>query len=138
MKTIDKAYLAGLIDGEGCIYVNKGKYLPDIRLLISQCINNYLPIIRNMCDGIGNIHPPVISFNGYYCIPLLEQVIPYLIVKKQVAIIALDYLYIKKSKLMDKNGLINYSEWITTTISAYNQGTIPWDQVTKFEFIKTL
>ena len=95
---MDKKYLAGLIDGEGCIQ-SKGKNYAGIRLTIA---NSYEPLIEMLRDEFGgNVRKYVDKRqykNGRYRKPvyfwtvydilaeeILRKCYPYLIIKKEHA-----------------------------------------------------
>ena len=100
---LDKAYLAGIIDGEGYIGIglNKagagGHKNPQhtLRMTISQSNQPFLVYLRNKWDGIGSIcinRGSKQNRTGYkwnisanQAVTILEQVLPYLIIKRTQA-----------------------------------------------------
>lgn len=109
---IDRRYLAGLIDGEGCIYFtkksdtekNKRETYVNLRLSIS---NTYKPLMDRLHDEFGGylrIHTDKYRFKsgryrkmGYDLVlcnkqaeNLIHECLPYFIIKKERAEIALD------------------------------------------------
>jgi hypothetical protein len=93
-------YLAGLVDGEGCIRLhpsNKGKYRKYYPRL--QVTNTYKPILDMLVDQYGGaVHSDTKSrkenwkvkhdwrITGDKARELLNQLLPYLIIKKEKAI----------------------------------------------------
>ena len=109
MNKIDKRYLAGLIDGEGCIYFtkrsgNKKETYVNLRLNISNTYKPLMERLHNEFGGYLRIHTNKHQFkSGRYrkigydlvlCNQQAEKVIreclPYFIIKKERAEIALD------------------------------------------------
>ena len=104
----EKAYLAGFIDGEGCIHIcssnNKRSPIPAYRLMvaISQADREYLERWR-LKLGAGNVHksgPGSIPGNkqvynwqiyGREAEMLLRLVLPYLDIKREQAEVALKF-----------------------------------------------
>jgi len=95
----DYHYLAGLVDGEGCIRLhpsNKGKYRKYYPRL--QVTNTYLPLLEMLVDSYGGaIHGPKFSkqatkpcydwrITGDKAREILKSLVPLLIVKKEKAI----------------------------------------------------
>lgn len=98
---ISLEYLAGLVDGEGCIRLhpsNKGKYRKYYPRL--QVTNTYKPILDMLVDHYGGaIHTDSFGprkpnwkvkhdwrISGDKARDLLNQLLPYLIIKKDKAI----------------------------------------------------
>jgi hypothetical protein len=82
-------YLAGLVDGEGCIRLhpsNKGKYRKYYPRL--QVTNTYKPILDMLVDQYGGaVHSDTKSRKeNWKARELLNQLLPYLIIKKEKAI----------------------------------------------------
>ena len=94
------AYLAGLIDGEGCIVIKKNKstnrlYNYSLRLTVQMYHKDVIYAIY--CRFGGNIHilKNKIWFwdiGGLDAGDLLKELLPYLIVKKEQAELALNFL----------------------------------------------
>ncbi len=96
-------YLAGLVDGEGCIRLhpsNKGKYRKYYPRL--QVTNTYKPILDLLVDQFGGaIHSDKFPrkanwkikhdwrISGDKARELLNQLLPYLVIKKEKAILVL-------------------------------------------------
>ena len=95
---MDKKYLAGLIDGEGCIQ-HKGKNFAGVRLTIA---NSYKPLIEMLYNKFGGYvreyidkrpyksgryRKPVYFWNVYdiKAEKILHECYPYLIIKKEQA-----------------------------------------------------
>lgn len=102
LSEVDKAWLAALIDGEGCIGI--GKDWSSYRVYV-EVYNTYIPLLASIIDrtGFGYINirkkwgPNNKKPMGMYSITnrsaheLIEQVLPYLIAKKEQAKIALAF-----------------------------------------------
>jgi hypothetical protein len=97
--TLSLEYLAGLVDGEGCIRLNpsgKGKYRRYYPRL--QVTNTYLPILEQLKEQFGgcitekkNNRPDWSTaydwrVNGDTARTILTSLIPYLIIKKEKAV----------------------------------------------------
>ena len=133
MKQESLAYFAGLLDGEGCIWIHsgqKGKHRGDFwQLRVSMVNTNPTPLIeaKELFGGsvtlthkggdYGNIHwRPTFT----WCVVakvatrFLMQVLPFLVIKKQEAAEALAFKRIQDSSLYKrrskerKNILDNY------------------------------
>jgi len=102
MKETDFAYLAGIIDGEG--HIGIGELVPNqiVRVLnTSKTLIEWIANIFNTKVRISIVKPGVYNRKIYYVtslqrhndlIILLELIIPYLMIKKEIAITALNYL----------------------------------------------
>ena len=100
----DNAYLAGLIDGEGCIslVVQKGKNAKryDLKVIIRMVDLNALLFAQLHYGGritITKNLPPrrntfVLSFYGKKACWVLKEILPYLKVKKKQASIAISFI----------------------------------------------
>ena len=111
METI-YAYLAGIIDGEGCISIRKckqGKYIyfkPMIEVSMT-----HRPTIEFVAKTFGNSvwyevraiyrHKKIYKWRatGTNVIPILKNILPYLITKREQAIVALEM-----ANLLSKKG----------------------------------
>ncbi len=110
----DKAYLAGIIDGEGCIGVVRKKtpHCFDIRLTIANTSVELLEWVQNRCGGLfyeakhtykkGDEHDPrrdisrwkprrCVIFTNQRARSVLYSVGKYLVIKKAQCSLALDY-----------------------------------------------
>ena len=103
----DKAYLAGIIDGEGYIGIgmNKGtdnrqpQYV--LRISIAQSNQPFLVCLRDKWGGLGSIcvnRSPRQAKVGYrwhisanQAASILEDILPYLVIKKPQAELALEF-----------------------------------------------
>lgn len=100
--TLSFEYLAGLIDGEGYISLrpsNKGKYRKYYPRI--QVTNTYKPILDLLVEELGGTITPKRNKNpnwkegydwrlhGDAARKLLQDLLPYLIIKKEAAIITL-------------------------------------------------
>ena len=137
---LDKAYLAGFIDGEGCIVVssfsNKNAKSRSYRsmLIISQGIESPMKRLRDLW-GVGHIicqkntgfgNSPkyvwnIYSKDAYY---VLSQVLPYLVIKKVQAEKILElqkHIDIHRSNKPLSPDILKYREDIKDSISRLNQ-----------------
>jgi len=99
LSETDKAYIAGLIDGEGTIRIShdkkyRGSYWP--RVSIANSNENLLKWVKTKI-GLGYISkkkgkPHEYWCEGYNVKPLLDAILPYLKVKRKHAELALKFL----------------------------------------------
>ena len=100
MKRLSWKYLAGLIDGEGCIdvQISKGVYVrPRLRIGMSVVADQLRPMLENLMPGTTTFsyrrqENPAwqdswsISWDGYRrCNKILRNVVKHLILKKEQA-----------------------------------------------------
>lgn len=105
LKETEKAYLAGLIDGEGCIGINKsGPKQYKLYIQITVCDQD-LNIYWQRRTGRGGIYDgrkyteknpkwrPTFTWkiNSNDAYELLEEIYPYLLIKREQADIALEF-----------------------------------------------
>lgn len=98
----EKAYIAGIIDGEGTIGFHADKrrnngllYQP--RVSIANCDRSLLEWVENkLC--FGHIHRVEFEVNNYDVIPLLKAIRPYLRVKKKQADSMLEFVDLRLSR----------------------------------------
>lgn len=94
---LSKEYIAGFFDGEGCITIHSRNY--QLRLLIGNTYINVLKNIQDTCGGRIYRNEKkkykklsyVWETSSNNAISFLESILPYLIVKKEEALIALDF-----------------------------------------------
>ena len=116
------SYLAGLIDGEGCLTINKyqGKRnrTPSYRgmVIIEMTAGEVFERVTKI-TGIGkvfytdhsrdNAHHSAsyrwVVYNKADMVALLEKLLPYLVVKKQEAQVLLEFLALTPAKIVGKN-----------------------------------
>lgn len=103
MTEIECAYLAGIIDGEGCIgvYFDSGYYL--LRLIITSTSVDWLKNLKSSWGDVGNLfidnkkkktnHKIKANWvlRGSTAQKILSQVIPYLKIKRTQAEVALQF-----------------------------------------------
>ena len=108
---IQLAYLAGLIDGEGCIGIAKSskQFRHDARLTIGMTDGEYLTALADEL-GIGYLYSQkraqrpgwkrrtCLSFGATACRILLPCVLPYLRLKRRQAELLLEYLELAAHK----------------------------------------
>lgn len=119
----EAAYLAGFIDGEGCIHTNRhSKAIPTIMINIVNTDKETLQWIANLLGckvypkargKVGWKPSYVVHIGTKKCREVLPQLIPYLRVKRQHAAIALAILLLpygsgkKKTELADFLSVLN-------------------------------
>ena len=101
----DKAYLAGIIDGEGCIDINvrRGKCgvgTHSARLVITQSNQPFLVYLKDMWGGLGSVHglggdrpgKKIYrwSITNNQCVFILRQALQYLRIKRPQADLAIE------------------------------------------------
>lgn len=136
------AYLAGIIDGEGCIYINTKKATATRRpghtvvLTIVQKERGWLEMLQERTGFDGTMYTynrasPVTAWRltGKDAIEMLEAVLPYLTLKKNQAEGALELA--KTISLKRKPHLtpevVEYRNWVKQSISDFNQRAHRWD-----------
>ena len=98
LSETEKAYIAGIIDGEGCVGVHKGKgnsLVPRVQIANTQ-MNLLTWLLERI--GTGYIHRTEYTSNYYDVKPLLEATLPYLIIKKKQAELVLEFLNLRLSR----------------------------------------
>ena len=109
LSETDKAYIAGLVDGEGCFYIGRrtdktGTVVFNLVVMVSQCDQEYL---QYWCEkvGIGGVYMVERSkkhnhHNSYQwriggnkaIRKFISTIFPYLVLKKEQAKTALDFM----------------------------------------------
>jgi hypothetical protein len=125
MNDTTKAYLAGFIDGEGCIRIaeakarwSKGSINPRFREEL-QVSNTNFEVIQWIKDNFGGcitVKSEGVKKDGIYrkkqwkvcwydlkAVNLLKTMLPFLIVKKKEALVCLDFSELKKQQGLSKN-----------------------------------
>jgi len=104
LSETEKAYIAGLIDGEGTIGVHKGKgacLTPRV-----QIANTNIPILTWLLEkiGTGYVHRTEYETAFYDVKPLLTATLPYLKIKKRQAELVMEFvdLRLSRSKWFDQ------------------------------------
>ena len=107
LSETDKAYLAGLIDGEGCIHLqrNQSKKSPNYNYTATMFVGNTNAVIIDICKELNlgyidyrkqiNIKHKkafVWRLTSNPCRALLPLILPYLRIKKQQSELLLEYL----------------------------------------------
>jgi len=96
LSSVEAAYIAGFVDGEGCFTTVKGRRNGYPSLSIKQCGFKTLRWIHQRVDGGGvynakvkrpGIHRPLCEFHisGDRCIALVAQIVSYLKEKREQA-----------------------------------------------------
>lgn len=136
----DKAYLAGIIDGEGSITVRECR--PNsfqVYVRIAQSNRPFLENLRMLCGGIGSVNDTKSSLSkrltsawaiaSKQALLLLEAVYPYLKIKRCQAEGAIE---LERSisptfgKKLDKS-VLEYRRWVKDRISDLNTGRLMYD-----------
>jgi hypothetical protein len=98
------AYIAGIVDGEGCIFIlhqkSSNQYIGGIKIALSDSkIIPWLSDKLNKNQTKVNQNPKLktISLYSLNCVGLLIKIIPYLILKKDQAELVLDLIYCQKT-----------------------------------------
>ena len=134
------AYLAGTIDGEGSIfiaYVRKGKYVTPTVDITNTCkemidfaanISHHLGIFH-YCQRVCRSRPKYIrsqriihriTWKGYRSVTtLLKAILPYLVTKKEVARLVLEYSASRLSK-PHKSPYDKYEEALVSEVRQLN------------------
>ncbi len=142
LSDVEAAYIAGFLDGEGTISLNKGHTYDERRRttyhLRVRVVNTFPGIIEWIAQkvGHGNVHTRKRylathkqawewSLSGSRAVRLLEQLYPYLKVKKLQAEVAFEYLgtlqHDKRGEgLSDK--VIDIRDNLKTTLTLLNTG----------------
>lgn len=102
MKKTDLAYIAGIIDGDGCIFTNLHRSTKHYEVGISIQMIDEAPIHFIYSLFGGNISSYIetdngrtvyrLQFKNYKAEPLLQAIKPYLLIKKSRAEIAIRML----------------------------------------------
>lgn len=120
-REIKLSYIAGLIDGEGCIgmYLNSHNGNYQLRLSIEMTIKSGLDLVYEVFGGKWYYRPPCVPTREKYTIMLfnkeaffaLKELEKYLIVKKEHAKIIqeADWVSFKNKKMTDEQQLIRVS-----------------------------
>lgn len=121
MEETFKAYIAGIIDGEGCITCGKhATATPTLVVIVGMC-NEEIPQL--LYDTFGGTLYPVTptnerhspswnwSVSGNSAKPILEMILPFVRVKKRSVVLALQYCSLIRTNgdarpLADKDILI--------------------------------
>lgn len=104
MNTEDLAYLAGIVDGEGCITIFRANRTarPSYRLALVIVMNNPEPIelFSNIFGGTVAHHPSMdnakslrYAIYGWHAGKVLAELMPYIRVKKQEVELAMQFCY---------------------------------------------
>ncbi len=159
LTEMDKAYLAGLFDGEGCVHISryqgKNNRSPTFTLhvMVSQCDENYL-IYWMGKTGMGKIyihHPQKKEHRPGYCWTLpsrsaaqfLETLLPLLMVKKEQAEIAIEFQksydqYIGGSGYIVPRELIEHRESLRLLLKDKKKESMPDDDEAIFETLQEI
>ena len=112
MTEIEKAYMAGFLDGEGCISIRYDRGGTQLRLAITQTNIEQLDEISNVWGGRLYISPGKVKFSqlswcGQAALPILKAVLPYLKLKQKQAKLAIFYL----EELCNNGCNLTSSQW---------------------------
>lgn len=103
------AYLAGLIDGEGSISIGRQSGKPtSAKVRFNNTDRDVIDWVKNRFGGLeceANSNSSYgkkicwrLDWNGSNTIPILEGMLPYLVIKGQLALVALEYLALTKNQ----------------------------------------
>ena len=148
----EKAYLAGILDGEGCIVIDQmereiadgsSKLYHRLRVTITNTdytlitwASNKFPKAHLSLSNRIKARPHhrdvfTLVWSGYRAVPLLTNLLPYMIIKKRQAELALDFLETVDSLHSQKGSMkkghvnaevINIREGIRDQVRALNRG----------------
>jgi len=121
--TLNKAWLAGFIDGEGCISVTKsmgkGRDTPRFGLRLQIVQKDPFPLVH-IQNGLGGSiykrksmtgHPvSVIQFNGGVAYQVLRDVVKFLVLKKAQAEIAIKFYELRLERNSNTNKRYSVNE----------------------------
>lgn len=141
LSEMDKAYLAGFIDGEGSIGIHCTRHKNSsqspthvARLNITQADMEFLGELRSSLGGVLVKKPPhptwqeqgVLEWRGLQARLLLEAILPYLRIKKLQAegAIELERSKRKRGSCRLSESDLEYREWVKQRISDLNQKRI--------------
>ena len=98
LSETEKAYIAGLIDGEGTVGVHKGKGIclaPRV-----QISNTQIPLLTWLLEkiGTGYVHRTEYETTFYDVKPLLKAALPYLRIKKRQAELVIEFVDLRLSR----------------------------------------
>ena len=137
----DRAYAAGILDGEGTIVVRasrkQGYNHPFYRLSV-QVVNSHFGVIKwfserwyasvkgkpNLREGYLPIH--YLCWSGDQAISVLEDLLPYIVIKKEQALLAIEF----QARVTDSNRKpltheeIEIREVLSNRMAALNHS--PW------------
>jgi hypothetical protein len=130
MNEIDKAYAAGFLDGEGSIYISKGRKLKSgDQLFLCVSVNNtdfaIVRLFKDWFNGQTSISPDTrtkrklmrLRVYSNQATKLLETLLPYLRVKSEQARLALEF----QGKMTNRSLTNEERLFYKTKISSYNQ-----------------
>lgn len=97
LSETDKAYIAGIVDGEGTIGFSKSDGVFDPRLSVANSRPELLQWVRDKI-GYGFISRKQYYCNDYAAKPVLEAIKPYLILKRRHADLVLEFISLRLSR----------------------------------------
>lgn len=111
MNETEAAYMASMIDGEGSIFITAGrvKGLPDNYRLVVSITNTDYHLLETLAHrvGVGTIQKTIkenpawkdagqLIFNHEAAVHVLVQALPHLVIKADRAVIALEFMKLKR------------------------------------------
>jgi len=124
----DLVWLAGFIDGDGCVHLGKGKLSAQVGWVeICQKLTGVLGSILQMC-GTYNLPLPCIvepynlRFNSHKGARLLEQLVPYF---RHPRHIIRAPLYLEFYKVTGKERVKVHSRWLEAKEYGYEDAPVP-------------
>jgi len=97
LSETDKAYIAGIVDGEGTIRISITDGLFDPRVSVANSMEELLHWVKNKI-GYGFISRREYYCNDYATKPVLEAIRPYLILKRRHADLVLEFISLRLSR----------------------------------------
>lgn len=101
LSKTDKAYIAGIIDGEGTIRLHKDSrrgILCEPRVSIASTNRDLLEWLKNKLCTAAHITRFELYINNYDTMPLLKAVKPYLRIKKKQADLVLEFIDLRLAR----------------------------------------
>ncbi len=111
MNETEKAYIAGIIDGEGCIsiekFISRGNMNYRLKLRVTNTnmlLMAYLTLCLGGCISTRHRKEPnckttyIWSLPGQPAVDCLKQVLPHLLLKKEVAELGIAFQKMKRGK----------------------------------------
>lgn len=108
-KKLDIRYIAGLVDGDGCVNVGWSDRNHRVLNLVLSISNTHLNVLKRLKSDVGGIvlahHKPTNPRHkqawtwkmcGYEACDLLDRILPYLVIKKLAAKNALKWRKLKR------------------------------------------
>lgn len=105
-------YLAGFVDGEGCFFIEKRS--GGAKLSIAQKDYSLLEMIQSQWGGTFYHHPKgtsYLTFAGSFAKPIIESILPHLILKRDQASFMLRHLNRSPGRGYNTRLTSNWKTW---------------------------